>query len=518
MSGVNRVVKNTGFLYAKMGITIFVSLYTTRLILSALGVADFGIFNIVGGAIAMLGFLNAAMSSATQRFMSFSEGEGDIEKQKSIFNISIVLHFIIAIIAGISLFVAGYFFFNDVLNIPIERMYSARMVYYFMILSTMITIMTVPYDAVMNAHENMFYYAIVGIIESLLKLGVAFIVVYTLADKLIVYGALMSGVSFIVMIILRVYCNKKYIECVIAPKKYYNRVLMKEMRSYAGWNLLGSSSGIVYGYGSNIMLNNFFGTILNAANGISGQINGQLLAFSNNMLKAINPVIVKAEGSGNRQQMFKTTFTACKFSVLIYAFLAIPFIVESSYILKLWLKIVPPFTEIFLQLMVIQVLIEQISLPLTTAIAAIGNVKKYNVVNSLILFSSTILLFGAYKIGLPPESLRYVQILAAICQMVYRMFYCASSNEMSIKQYFNEVIIRCTIVIVIAFFTSYAIKLMFYSSFIRLIMVCIISFVTQVGVFYIIVLSNNEKLILKLMIKNAKVFIIKSFGNKNFIE
>lgn len=507
MSGVNRVVKNTGFLYAKMGITIFVSFYTTRLILGALGVADFGIFNIVGGAIAMLGFFNAAMSSATQRFMTYTVGEGDIEKQKSIFNISIILHFIISLVAGILLLIAGYFFFNGLLFIPIERMYSARMAYYFMILSTIITIVTVPYDAVMNAHENMLYYAIVGVIESILKLIVAFIVVYTLKDKLIVYGALMSGVSFIVMIILRIYCHKKYTECVFAPKKYYNRALMKEMKSYAAWNLLGSSSSIVYGYGSNIMLNIFFGTILNAANAISGQINGQLLAFSNNMLKAITPVIVKAEGSGNRQQMFKTTFTACKFSVLIYSFLAIPFIVESSYILKLWLTNVPPYTETFLQLMVIQVFIEQISLPLSTAIAATGNVKKYNIISSLILYLSVIFLFIAYKSGLPPQSIRYTAILVAICQMIYKIIYCTKSIGMSIKKYLNEVVVKSIIVILIAFFSSYVIKVMIETSFLRLIIVTLISFIIQVVTFYILVLPADEKMILKIILKSRVKFI-----------
>lgn len=502
MSVANRVIKNTGFLYAKMGITIFVSLYTTRLILNALGTSDFGIFNIVGGAIAMLGFLNAAMSKATQRFMSYSEGEGDVEKQKSIFNISMVLHFVIALILGATLLIASYFFFNGLLNIPAERIYAARVVYYSMILSTMLTVMTVPYDAVMNAHENMFYYAIVGIIEALLKLLVAFVVVYSLEDKLVIYGALMSGVSLIVMLMMRVYCHRKYDECILAPRKFYNRSLMREMTSYAGWNLLGNSSGIIYGYGSNIILNNFFGTVLNAANGISGQINGQLMAFSNNMLKAINPVIVKAEGSGNRQQMFKTTFIACKFSVLIYSFLAVPFIVESPFILKLWLKNVPPYTEIFLQLMVIQVMIEQVSLPLETAIAAIGNVKVYNVISSMILYCSVLFLFFAYKNGLPPETIRYIAIVVAICQMSYKILYCSKHIQMSVKQYVNEVLIRCMVVVVTSLVLSYSISYLLESSILRFCIVVSVSFLVQLFTFYTIVLAHDERKVLIALVKS----------------
>lgn len=218
-STANRVIKNTGYLYARMGITMFVSLYTTRLILNSLGASDFGIFNIVGGAISMLGFLNAAMASATQRFMSYSEGAGDKEKQKSIFNISLVIHFLTSLLVGVALVVAGFFFFGGILNIPADRVGAAEVVYASLIVSTMFTVMTVPYDAVMNAHENMRYYAIVGILESLLKLSVAFACVYTSADKLVVYGILMACIPLLTLTIMRVYCHKHYRECIISPPK-----------------------------------------------------------------------------------------------------------------------------------------------------------------------------------------------------------------------------------------------------------------------------------------------------------
>lgn len=242
MSTAKRVVKNTGYLYAKMGVTVFISLYTTRLILNSLGASDFGIFNIVGGAIAMLGFLNAAMASATQRFMSYSEGEGDKEKQKTIFNISFVLHIGIALLVGLVLFGAGFVFFNGVLNIPEDRFFAAQVVYGSLIVSTMFTVATVPYDAVMNAHENMKYYAVVGILESALKLSVALVVARVVGDKLIVYGVLMACIPLIILTIMRVYCHKNYEECVIAPRRYWDRSLAKEMGSFAGFNLMRSSS------------------------------------------------------------------------------------------------------------------------------------------------------------------------------------------------------------------------------------------------------------------------------------
>lgn len=285
-STANRIIKNTGFLYAKMGITMFISLYTTRLILNSLGASDFGIFNIVGGSIAMLGFLNAAMASATQRFMSYSEGEGNKEKQKSIFNVSFILHLVISFIIAILLIIAGYFFFNGILNIPEGRIFAAQVIYASLIVSTMFTVMNVPYDAVMNAHENMKYYAIVGIFESLLKLIVAFICVYSTSDKLIVYGSLMACIPLITLTIMRIYCHRHYEECRIDPKKYWNKAIMKDMTSFAGWIFLSTSSSMIGQYGLGVIINHFFGALLNAAQGITNQINGQILTLSNNFIKA----------------------------------------------------------------------------------------------------------------------------------------------------------------------------------------------------------------------------------------
>ena len=501
MSTANRVIKNTSFLYAKMGITMFISLYTTRLILNALGASDFGIFNIVGGAIAMLGFLNAAMAGATQRFMSFSEGEGDKEKQTKIFNISFILHFGIAIAMGIVLLIVGWFFFNGILNIAPERMYAAKVVYGSLIVSTIFTVMTVPYDAVLNAHENMFYYSIVGIVESLLKLGAALAVMNMVGDKLVLYGILMACIPLITMTIMRIYCHKCYTECIIAPKRYWDKSLMKEMTGFAGWSLIGSSSGILYGYGTNIVLNNFFGPILNAANGVCGQLNGQLLSFTNNMMKAVNPIIVKAEGSGNREYMYKATFAACKLSVLIYSFFAIPFLVESSFILKLWLKNVPPFTEIFFQLMILQVLIEQISIPLGTAIAATGKIKQFNIINSSVLYLSIFVLYFLYKMGLPPQTLRVLAIVVALIQTIYKVAFCSKYSQMPLMSYLTEVVLRCTVVVVISFLLALLLKQTMPQGLIRFLAVTGLSVVTFIVLFYLVALRKEEKIMVQNMIK-----------------
>lgn len=239
MNTVSRVIRNTGFLYMKMGVTMFVSLYATRLVLNALGVDDFGIFNMVAGVIAMLAFLNASMAAATQRFMSYAEGEGDPEKQKIVFNISVVLHLAIAVMVGILLYAAAPILFGHVLNIPEDRVFAARCVYWAMIASTVFGILGVPCEAMLNAHENMLYFAVIGVLESFLKLGAALLVVHVLADKLVLYGVLMAGISILAMTAMLVYCRRNYAECVIAPRRYWKRGVFREMGSFAGWNFTG---------------------------------------------------------------------------------------------------------------------------------------------------------------------------------------------------------------------------------------------------------------------------------------
>ncbi len=370
-----------------MGITMFISLYTTRLILNSLGASDFGIFNIVGGAIAMLGFLNAAMASATQRFMSYSEGEGNKEKQKSIFNVSFILHLGISIIIGIALLIAGYFFFNGILNIPENRIFAAQVVYGSLIVSTMFTVMNVPYDAVMNAHENMKYYAIVGILESLLKLAVAFACVYTTYDKLIVYGALMACIPLITLTIMRIYCHKHYEECIIAPRKYWQKGLMKEMTSFAGWNLFQTAAAMITNNGVGIVMNMFFGTIINAAQGVANQINGQLMTLTNNMAKAVNPVITKTEGQKNHNKVLRFASTSSKVAFFITALFSIPAIITMPQLLKVWLKNVPDYAVFFAQCQLIISLCEQLTSGFNVAINASGKIKGISIFKSISKFA-----------------------------------------------------------------------------------------------------------------------------------
>jgi O-antigen/teichoic acid export membrane protein len=510
-SAAKRVVMNTGILYAKMGITMFISLYITRLILNSLGASDFGIFNVVGGAIAMLGFLNVAMASATQRFMSYAEGEGNKDKQKNIFNISIILHFCIAILLGIVLLIAGYFFFNGILNIPAERMGAARMVYYFMIVSTMFTVMTVPYDAVLNAHENMLYYAIVGIIESILKLAVALVVAYTMADKLIVYGALMSGISLTVMIILWAYCRKRYEECVFKPKKYYDRTLMKEMTGFAGWNFLTSLSGIVGQSGLGIVLNHFFGAILNAAQGIANQLSGQLQLFTNTMLKALNPIITKSEGQGNRELMLRSSMIGCKFSFLGVAFFAIPCLIDAEYIMGVWLKTVPEWSVIFFRFQIARVLIEQLTGTLEASIYAVGDIVNRSKIKAITTISPLILTFFAFYAGWPPY---WMYIFWIFCWSILdggiKIYYAIMKCNLSLKNFTRSIIIPCMTLFCAVFLIAIVPYIFFPEGMLRFLSIGIISSMSFIFFAWYISLGNYEKQLIANIVLHIKKKIINN--------
>lgn len=496
-STANRVIKNTGFLYAKMGITMFISLYTTRLILNSLGASDFGIFNIVGGAIAMLGFLNAAMAVATQRFMSYSEGEGDKEKQKSIFNVSFVLHFGISLIVGIALLIAGYFFFNGILNIPQNRIFAAKVVYTSLIISTMFTVMTVPYDAAMNAHENMKYYAIVGVFESLLKLAVAFTCVYTVYDKLIIYGVLMACIPLITLTIMRVYCHRHYEECIIAPRIYWQKRLMKEMTSFAGWNFLSTASSMIANYGMGILINHFFGTLLNAAQGIANQINGQIMSVSNNVIKATAPVMGKSAGKKDLIVLQKTMIESTRVTTILYCMISIPIFLYAPYIFSLWLKEIPDWTILFSRSIILINLIEFQYLSLVGAVRSMGvihNMSKYTFIMNIISLLAAYILF---YFSFPPYSLYMVLLVVKVFLFINVIFNVRKYCNVSFKDLISNIIFPLNtfflLIITVLYYVSMFIDCdNLQTFFINLILYI---FVFLIGISFLI--NKNEKEIIR---------------------
>lgn len=503
MQVANRVAKNTLILYARMGITIFVSLYAMRLVLAALGTEDFGVFNVVGGAIAMLSFLNGAMASASQRFMSYAQGEGDFYRQKRIFNISVLLHFFIAIVVVILLQVAGYILFKGILNIDPERMEAAQLIFQFLIVSTFFTILSVPYDAVINAHENMLFVAVLGILEAVLKLCVAFFITYTTFDKLASYGFLMASLTILLLLIRRIYCHRIYEEVHVNIRKYFDKSLFIEMTRFAGWSLLSSATSIITMQGTSIILNSFFGVLVNAAQGISNQVSGQLMAFSNTMLKALSPVIVKSEGGNQRDKMLTASMFGNKLSYLMLIFFSIPVIIEAPYILSLWLKDVPEYAVIFCQLSLIRLSISQLTVTFSTAIGATGNIRIYTISRAVIFMFLLPSCYVVFFMGASPFAIYVSLIIMVLSLLVVDIYYTHKLCGLSIIFFVKNVILRClnttflivSIVCIPMFFME--------TSMTRLLVVLFLNFLAFFIISFLIGFNKTEKLMLLSVIETG---------------
>ena len=493
-STINRVLKNSGYLYTSMAFSMFVSLYSTRLILNALGESDFGIFCIIGGAIGMLGFLSSAMTQATQRFINYAEGAQQTNRKKQIFTVSIALHFLLSFIMIIILEIAGVIFFNGVLNIPADRIESAKWIYQFMILSTALTIQSVPYSSIINAHENMLYYSVLGFIQTCLKLIIAITIVYYSADKLILYGLLMTLLSFAVLLTQRFYCHYHYEECEFNIQKHFNKSLMREITSYASWGLLGSSSSMFSQYGMGLVLNFFGGTILNASQGIANQVSGQLMVFSRTMLQAINPVIGKKAGEGNKSNLMKAALMSSKLSFIIFAFFAFHFYIEAPYIMKIWLKNVPEWAVVFLRFEIIRNLIQQLLVTLDSAVQAEGHIKYYNILRSITFFLPLPITILLLWLGFSPYWYYIIWIISWNLLGGSIILYFSHKNcNLQYCFFFKYLFFPFLVVSILTFIIGFILNILITESLLRLIIVSIGTLLVYLLSIWFIVLNKEEK-------------------------
>lgn len=495
MNVVNRVIFNTVVLYAKMLITIGISLYSTRLVLNSLGVLDFGIFNLIAGIIAMLSFLNTAMTVSTQRYLSYNQGAKSVEMQKKVFTNSWILHIIIGLIVFFLLEIACPFLFNGFLNIPEERIGIAKTVYLYMSIAVFFTILAVPFTASLNAHENMLWIAIVNIFETILKLAIALSLMYFIQkQRLAIYGLLMAVLHFVTFLLYAGFCLKKYEECNI--KNYrIDKPLIRELSIFAGWSLFGALCGVVRTQGLAILLNIFYGTVINAAYGIANQISGHMKFFSATLLRVLNPQIMKSEGMKNRQRMLRLSMMASKFGFFLLAFIAIPCIFEMPILLKIWLKNVPENTVIFSSLILVAMMTNQLTIGLQSAIQATGNIKIYqSVVGSILLFNLPVA-YILLKTGLSA----YTALISFICiefiACMSRLFFLKKLVGLSIREYSEKVFLKEIIPIVMSILTCWLIT--HYCTFeFRFLLTGAVSVLVFAIFIYIAGLCDDEKLLI----------------------
>ena len=494
MSTASRVIKNTSYLYLKMGITAFVTLYSTRLMLATLGESDFGLFNVVTGIISMLGFLNLAMANATYRFLSYAEGEGKQEDKKKIFNISIVMHCIIALLTMLLLTIAMYPLFNGILNIEPDRVFAAKAIYVCLIFSVALVVINVPYDAVLNTHENMLYYSLMGIFEALLRLAIVFACIYTSYDKLIFFGILYAAVPIVTLTISKIYCHRHYEECIFAPIKYWDYSTAREMALFSGWSFLIAITDLITFQGMGIVLNHFFGTVINAAQGISNQVKAYLSTFSENMKKALNPVIMKKAGAKEYAVMNAASISGCKFNVLMTLFFTVPFIIEAPYILELWLKDVPQWSMTFCVFQMTMIIITQMAQPLAISIYGMGNIKAFAIWKSVMNILPLAITFICFKCGGSPIWLYIPMIVVwAFCGDIVVVAYAKSFCKLSIIEYIKNVVLPVSGITITMFALGMCVHWGMTEGFLRLTLCFIATSTGMVASTFLFGLSVEER-------------------------
>lgn len=486
-----RIAKNTLLLYVRMLFTVAVGLYTSRVVLNTLGTSDYGLYNVVGGIVAMFAFLNAAMIAASQRFISYELGRKDPVGLKDVFCTSVSIHIAIALIILILAETIGIWFLNNHLNIPTGREYAANILLQTTVFAFMITVISVPYDACIVAHEHMKVYAYFSIVEVSLKLLIVFLLQLLPFDKLITYGFLVLAISVIMRIMYGVYCKHRFEEC--SYHFVWNEQLFKKMFTFAGWSLVGNLGFSVKDQLSNIILNLFFGTLVNAARGISMQVNGILYGFANNFLMALNPPIIKSYSSGDLHQSQDLVYAGCKYSVFLLALIAVPFMVNVDYILLLWLKIVPQYTADFLRLVLVSSMIYVASAPLSIAMQATGNIRLFQITVCAILLCTIPLLYIVFTFDFPPYSAMWVDIFLTFCTVVARIWILKRLiPSYSIRRYLI-IILRSTFIIGLAYGMSSFIHHFLPTGFIMLIIDVLITLSIVSLLIYILGLSVLER-------------------------
>lgn len=434
-----RLALNTMFLYIRMLLLLVISLFTTKVILNALGASDYGTYNVVGGFVAMLTFLNGAMSNASQRFITYELGRGVQKKIQNVFAQVRILHIGISVIILLLAETIGLWFVNTKLNIPEGREFAANCVYQLSVVSTIFTILSVPYNSLIIAHENMKIYAYVGIYEGVMKLFVCYVLYVTSFDRLIMYAFLLSSVSCSVILFYRLYCIRTYSET--KAKLSLDIKKLGEVGTFGGWALFGSISTLSMTQGVNILVNMFFNTVVNAARGISYQIDAALRMFINNFQTAVNPQIVKAYSVKDLPLMHSLLFFSSKMSFFIVFILALPLIINIDYILNLWLDVVPEYTAEFTRLVLINSLIITFSGALSISAQATGNIRHYQLFMGIFLLLNLPISYVLYMSGYPPQSAVLVSICIEIFLMFMRLQFLTFMIALKIRKFVTSVLV-----------------------------------------------------------------------------
>lgn len=487
-----RIAKNTIILYIRMLCTMVIGLYTSRVILNTLGVTDFGVYNVVGGIITMFGFINGTMAGASSRFITFELGTGNKMRLKKVFGQSLSIHLLIALLILILGETIGLWFVYEKVQIPTERFSSALIVYHLSIAASMLNIMSVPYNSAIIAHEKMSAFAYITILDVVLKLAVAFLLILIPFDKLIIYAILIFIVQIIDQAIYLIYSCKNFEEA--RTSFLWDKPLFKEMSSFAGWNLFGNIAYTLFTQGQNILLNLFFGPIVNAARGVSVQVQSVVGSFIRNFQTALNPQIIKNYASGQLPEMNRLIYMSTRLSFFLMLMLSLPVLIKTEYIMTLWLKIVPEHTIIFLRLMLIISITDTLSNPLMVAAQSTGKIKVYQQVIGGILLCIIPISYIVLKCGAPAYSVFIVHLICTLIAQGARLYMIRPMIKLPLKEYLKQVLIKISIVLIPAGALSIIFNNLFQENSIsNLILSALSSIITTSVLIYFWGLSKEEQ-------------------------
>ena len=500
-----RIAKNTLLLYFRMLFMMVISLYTSRVILATLGVSDYGIYNVVGGFVAMFTMISGTMATATQRFLSFEIGKGTEEKITKLFSTSVMIH---VLLGGVVLLFAetiGLWFVNHKMVFPEDRVFAVHWVYQFSVFTLIINVLSVPYNACIIAYEKMAAFAYISIVEAISKLLITYLVVMTSFDKLFFYSFLIMLIAIAIRILYVAYVNRhfKYCRCNWQIDKEYRN----NMLSFIGFNFIGSIANILKTQGINVLLNLFFGPMVNAARGISVQVLHAVSGFVTNFQMALNPQIIKLYAAGEKEEMFKLIFRGSKISFLLMWIISLPIMVETPYILSLWLVEVPEHTVIFVRLTLAITIVDSMSHTLITGVHATGKVKKYQLINGTMLLMTLPLVYLILKLGYPPFMAFVVSLMISIVCHFIRLLVLSTLIELPVLSFLRAVTLRALVVSLISIIVPVCFLVIKEDTFPFFLISCIITLLSVLLCEYVWGLNHEEK---NIVISEIKKRIIKT--------
>ena len=496
-----RIAKNTLFLYLRQLITMAVSLYTVRVILDVLGAEDYGIYNVIGGIVSLFSFLSSTMASATQRFLSFEMGKQENGSLTKVFSVSMYTYLLLIGIILLLSETIGLWFVNNQLTIPAERLTAANFVYQSSILSFIVTLLCIPYNASIIAMERMSVFAYSSIVDAGLKLAIAWLLPYIAMDHLKVYSILMFIAIASVQLYYVWYCRRYFDFCRYSHYKDHN--LFRNMLSFAGWNMIGALANILRGQGLNILINLFFNPVLNAAYGIALQVNNAITNFTNNFYTAVRPQLVKLYAGGNRQEMLSLGYRSSRLAFYLMLTITVPIMLNTEEILSIWLKEVPEHTVVFLKIIMLSSLMEVLSVPLVNMLQASGKIKTYQFTVSILFLLNIPLSYIFLRLGCNPETTLWINMILIILSMFPRLYICKYVIDLSIKEYINKVLCRLIISVISLAIVFYITVPKFMQ--INIFMAIFIQIALTSIIIYFIGLTYREKIFIIKQIKWFKI-------------